>query len=416
MKTYNARVLYFQDLDAVRAEMARMGVMPAGVEGMAPKGIFHAIALEGVGSAEAHILKERMLSKGGEAALPQASYHGGEMAEEVLLLGTVRHYRDLIGWLRLQPLQSLVGIAVELERVLGHIGPAGPAPLRIRDDVFEWGQRTYIMGIINVSPDSFSGDGLSDTAEAVAQGLRFIQEGAHILDVGGESTRPGAQPISAEEELHRVLPVVKQLADLTDVPIAVDTYKARVARACLDAGASLINDVWGCRADPEMAPLLAERGVPLVLMHNRSKPTEAVETRGIGGHYKGTQYDNLMADILRELRECIELVMRDGVRETQIIVDPGIGFGKTAEQNLEVLNRVGELRSLGRPILVGPSRKSFIGLTLDLPPEERLEGTAATVALAIARGADMVRVHDVKEMARVARMTDAVVRRPRRTS
>jgi len=410
MYTFNARIVHFKDLEAVRAEMTRLGVMPAGVESMSAKGVFYAIALEGVGSAEAHILKERMLSKGGEAALPQASYHGGQMAEEVLLLGTVRHYRDLIGWLRLQPLQSLVGIAVELERVLRHIGQVGPAPMRIRDDVFEWGQRTYIMGIINVSPDSFSGDGLSDTEDAVALGLRFIQEGAHILDVGGESTRPGAQPTSAEEELQRVLPVVKRLADLTDVAIAVDTYKARVARACLDAGASLINDVWGCRADPEMAPLLAERGAPMVLMHNRSKPTEAVETRGIGGHYKGTQYDNLLADVLRELRECIGMVTRDGVSAEQIIVDPGIGFGKTAEQNLEVLNRMGELRSLGRPILVGPSRKSFIGLTLDLPPEERLEGTAATVALAIARGADIVRVHDVKEMARVARMTDAVVR------
>ncbi|MBU1879317.1 MAG: dihydropteroate synthase, partial [Chloroflexi bacterium] len=219
-----------------------------------------------------------------------------------------------------------------------------------------------------------------------------------------------SRPISADEEVHRVLPVVRQLVDLTDIPIAVDTYKAHVARACLDAGASLINDVWGCRADPEMAPLLAERGVPMVLMHNRSKPTEAVETRGVGGHYKGTGYDNLMADIVRELRECMDMVVQAGVSMDQIIVDPGIGFGKTAEQNLEVLDRVGELRSLGRPVLVGPSRKSFIGLTLDVPPEERLEGTAATVALAIARGADIVRVHDVKEMARVARMTDAIVR------
>lgn len=410
MNTFNARVLHFKDLEEVRAEMARVGVMPAGVEAMSPKGVFHAIALEGVGAAEAHILKEGMLAKGGEAALPQESYHGGEMAGEVLLLGTTRQYRELITRLRIQPLQSLVAIAVELERVLSHIEEVGPAPMRIRDDVFEWGKRTYIMGVINVSPDSFSGDGLADVASAVAQGLRFIGEGAHILDIGGESTRPGSQPISAEEELQRVLPVVERLVDLTDVAIAVDTYKARVARACLDAGASLINDVWGCRADPEMGPLLAERGVPMVLMHNRSKPTEAVETRGIGGHYKGTQYDNLIADIIRELRECMDMVTRVGVSAEQIIVDPGIGFGKTAEQNLEVLHRVGELRSLGRPILVGPSRKSFIGITLDLPPEERLEGTAATVALAIDRGADVVRVHDVKEMARVARMTDAVVR------
>jgi len=410
MNTFNARVLHFKDLEAVRAEMARVGVMPAGTESMAPKGIFHAIALEDVGAAEAHILKEGMLAKGGEAALPQESYHGGEMAGEVLLLGTARHYRDLITRLRVQPLQSLVGIAVELERVLRYIEELGPAPMRIRDDVFAWGKRTYIMGIINVSPDSFSGDGLSIVEDAVAQGLRFIGEGAHILDVGGESTRPGTQPVSADEELQRVLPVVERLAQLTDVVIAVDTYKARVARACLDAGASLINDVWGCRADPEMGPLLAERGVSMVLMHNRSQPTEAVETRGIGGHYKGTQYDNLMADVIRELRECMDMVLRAGVSEEQIVVDPGIGFGKTAEQNLEVLNRVGELKSLGRPILVGPSRKSFIGLTLDLPPEERLEGTAATVSLAIARGADIVRVHDVKEMARVARMTDAVVR------
>jgi dihydropteroate synthase len=268
------------------------------------------------------------------------------------------------------------------------------------------------MGILNLTSDSFSGDGLlGDVDKAVARAREFVSQGADVIDVGGESTRPGSEPLPADEEMRRVLPTLERLVGEIDVPISIDTYKAEVAEEALSAGASMVNDVWGLRMDPGMAALVAKWQVPVIIMHNRSRPKDAIQTERLGGRYLGVEYRDLMADIIRELRESIRLALKAGVDRDQIIVDPGIGFGKTVEQNLELLSNLAELKVLGHPILVGPSRKSFIGYTLDLPPEERFEGTAAVVALAIAGGADVVRVHDVKEMARVARMTDAVVRR-----
>ena len=272
------------------------------------------------------------------------------------------------------------------------------------------------MGIINVTPDSFSGDGTlrepdADwVARAVAQGQTQAAAGAHLLDVGGESTRPGGQPVPLDEELRRVLPVVAGLAKAVSVPISIDTYKAETARQALAAGASLINDVWGLRMDPDMGRLAAESGAALIVMHNRSRPRDAAQSAQLGGRYVGVDYADLMADIARELSESVQLALQAGVADDHIIVDPGIGFGKTVEQNLELVDRLGELLALGYPILVGPSRKSFVGYTLNLPPEQRLEGTAAAVALAIDRGADIVRVHDVEAMARVAVIADAIVR------
>jgi dihydropteroate synthase len=267
------------------------------------------------------------------------------------------------------------------------------------------------MGIINVTPDSFSGDGVGvDVEAAVEQAREFVDAGADILDIGGESTRPGSVPVSAEVEMQRVLPALQAIARQTDVPISIDTYKAQVAAAALDAGAHIVNDIWGLRMDPEMAPLVAARDVPVIVMHNRSRPKDAVQEQRLGGRYVGIAYEDLMEDILRELRESIELAVEAGIDLARIIVDPGIGFGKTVEQNLTLINHLDQLRSLGRPILVGPSRKSFIGYTLNAPAGERLMGTAATVALCIARGADIVRVHDVSAMADVVRMTDAIVR------
>lgn len=260
---------------------------------------------------------------------------------------------------------------------------------------FRWGERTYIMGVINVTPDSFSGDGVAGRPQdALEQALAFESEGADLIDVGAESTRPGHTPISTEEELERLLPVLDILASRVKLPLSVDTYKATVARRALEAGVSMINDVWGLKADPELGRVAAERRVPLVLMHNQH----------------GTDYRDLMGDILASLRRSVGRALEAGVPRENIIVDPGIGFGKTPGQNLVVLRRLRELRSLGYPLLVGTSRKSVIGYVLDLPVEERLEGTAATVALSIAEGADMVRVHDVKAMVRVARMCDAIVR------
>jgi dihydropteroate synthase len=270
-----------------------------------------------------------------------------------------------------------------------------PEPLEIGSSLFQWGSRTYVMGIINVTPDSFAGDGVGlDRDAALRLAEQQVGEGADLIDVGGESTRPGAEPVSEEKELRRVVPAIESIARWIPVPISVDTSKAAVARAALDAGAMIVNDVWGFRHDPELPRLVAQTGAAAVLMASgRRRP-----------------YHNLMSDLVSRLEESVAVATRAGVDRRRLIVDPGLGFGTTAEQNLEIIRRLSTLKSLGLPVLVGPSRKSTIGRVLGLPVEERLEGTAALVALAIAGGADMVRVHDVQAMVRVARMTDAVVR------
>jgi dihydropteroate synthase len=268
---------------------------------------------------------------------------------------------------------------------------------RIGSHEFHWGSRTYLMGIVNVTPDSFSGDGVTDLEAAVAQAQQMERDGADLIDIGGESTRPetwAGPGLSIEEEIARVFPVVTRVAAAVAVPVSIDTYKAEVARRAIAVGAALVNDVWGLHRDPQMAATVAAAGVPVVLMHN--KP--------------GGGYCDLIGEISESLRESVELARAAGVPDDRIIVDPGIGFGKTREENLEIIRRLPELRQLGFPLLIGPSRKSFIGKTLDLPASERLEGTAAAVALSIAGGADIVRVHDVKPMVRVARMTDAIRR------
>lgn len=290
--------------------------------------------------------------------------------------------------------------------------------LQIGPRVFEWGARTEVMGILNITPDSFSGDGLLSATQAVdaavEQARRFLDAGATLLDVGGESTRPGSQTVSVEEELGRVIPVIDALArEFPQAVLSVDTYKAVVAEEALRAGAHLVNDVWGLRADPHMAAVVARAAAPVVLMHNRSKPANAQVQASLGGRYVGMEYRDLLADVKGELLESVEIARRAGIAEEKIILDPGIGFGKTVEQNLQLLNRLDEIRALGFPVLLGPSRKSFIGYTLNLPPDQRVEGTAAAIAVGIVRGADIVRVHDVEIMARVARMTDAIVRRPK---
>ncbi|NJK61405.1 MAG: dihydropteroate synthase [Synechococcaceae cyanobacterium SM2_3_1] len=277
-----------------------------------------------------------------------------------------------------------------------------------------WGAKTYVMGIVNVTPDSFSGDGLigqSDAvAAAVAQAEAQVQAGADLIDIGGESTRPGSQPVPLEAELQRVIPVIQALHGRISVPISIDTYKAEVARVALAAGAEIVNDVWGLRRDPEMASVVASQEAAVIIMHNRSRPQDLEQTPGLGGRYVGVRYEDLIRDIHHELEIGLELAVQAGIPRERIILDPGIGFGKTVEQNIELVDRLGELKALGYPLLVGPSRKSFVGYTLNLPPQDRLGGTAAAVTLCIERGADIVRVHDVGMMQQVARFTDAVVR------
>ena len=295
--------------------------------------------------------------------------------------------------------------------------------LKIGPKTFEWGARTIVMGILNITPDSFSGDGLlpsppsplpsgdGGASTALEQARRFLSAGADILDVGGESTRPGSQTVTAAEEMERVLPVIRALAqEFPEAVISIDTYKSEVALEALKAGAHMINDVWGLRADPHIAEVVGKFNVPVVLMHNRSKPANAQIRENLGGRYVGVEYANLLEDVKAELTESVVLARKAGIPNERIILDPGIGFGKTIEQNLELLNRLDEIRALGFPVLLGPSRKSFIGYTLNLPHDQRMEGTAAAVSVGIVRGADIIRVHDVEIMVRVARMTDAIVR------
>jgi dihydropteroate synthase/2-amino-4-hydroxy-6-hydroxymethyldihydropteridine diphosphokinase len=286
--------------------------------------------------------------------------------------------------------------------------------LRIKDQDFIWGSRTYVMGIINMTPDSFSGDGLhtadSSLPFALDQARGFIESGADILDIGGESTRPGSDPVGTQEELDRVIPLIEKLASELDTVISVDTYKHAVADAAISAGANMINDVWGFNADPQMAEIAAKMNVPVILMHNRSNPKTAEIQENLGGRYIGVEYTDLISDIKTELMESVQIALDAGVTIDKIILDPGIGFGKTVEQNLELLNKTDQIRDLGYPVLIGPSRKSFIGYTLDLPQDQRVEGTAAAIAVAIVRGADIVRVHDVEMMVRISKMTDAIAR------
>ena len=260
---------------------------------------------------------------------------------------------------------------------------------------FKWAERTYVMGIINVSPDSFSGDGITNFESIITLAKTMLSDGADILDVGGESTRPGYTPVTVDEEIKRVIPVIKQLAPLVTVPISIDSTKYEVVSLALEAGANIINDQWGLKTEPRLAELAAERGVPIILMNNL-RDRESLDA-------------DVMVEIIATLKQGIEIAERQGVALKNIIIDPGIGFIKSWKEDLTVINRLNELR-LGRPILFGPSRKSFIKMILNLPADERVEGTAAAVAIGISKGADIIRVHDVKQMVRVARMSDAIMR------
>ena len=272
---------------------------------------------------------------------------------------------------------------------------AHPMMMKWRDKLINWNEKTWVMGILNTTPDSFSDGGeYNTTAQAVAHAVQLVEDGADIIDIGGESTRPGATPVSLEEELRRVIPVIKAVRHVVDVPISIDTYKAEVANQAVLVGADLINDVWGAKADPEMARVAAKHQVPIILMHNRDD----------------MNYSDIMIDIKADMEESIAIARLAGVKDEDIILDPGIGFAKTHEQNLEVMRRLDEFVALGYPVLLGTSRKSIVAKTLNTPPDDRVEGTGATVCLGIERGSQIIRVHDVKQMARMALMMDAMLK------
>ncbi|MBD8045509.1 MAG: dihydropteroate synthase [Clostridium argentinense] len=268
--------------------------------------------------------------------------------------------------------------------------------MKIGNRKFELGKKTYIMGILNVTPDSFSDGGKFNNIDAaVAHALEMIEEDVDIIDIGGESTRPGHIAVSEEEELERIVPIIKEIRKHTDIPISIDTYKGKVAEEAIKAGASLINDVWGFKKDPYMSKVAAKYDVPCCLMHNR----------------ENQNYNNLIEDMIEDLKECVSIALSSGVKKENIILDPGVGFAKTYEDNLNVMRNLDRFKELGYSMLLGTSRKSLIGNTLNLPPKERVEGTIATTVIGVMNGYDFVRVHDVKENSRAALMADAIYRK-----
>ncbi len=419
---FDLRVLSVHSPSQLRAEIEKVGASPAALSEHLAKGVFRAIKLARIPPLMARFLYQELVLEGGDAVLPQPLDDLAATETDILFFGTDYQLRHLAVRIRTQSEHSpsaqteLDLLADELERALAQYDGSPRGSLEVRGTRFEWGKRTYVMGIVNATPDSFSGDGILSSTDlgyvdaAVAQAERQIAEGADIVDIGGESTRPGSQPVAADEEYRRVIPVIAALRQRVQIPISIDTYKADIARAALDAGADIVNDVWGLRMDPAMKRVVSERRVPVVIMHNRSRPKDAVQSERLGGRYVGVEYKDLLGDVIAELRDQVELALDAGISPSNIIVDPGIGFGKTLEQNLELQNRIDELRVIGYPLLLGPSRKGFIGFTLDLPPDQRVEGTIAAITVGITRGVDIVRVHDVQANVRAARIADAIVR------
>ncbi|KYZ77311.1 dihydropteroate synthase [Anaerosporomusa subterranea] len=394
----NPRVVLINNNEAATRELQQLGCDPQGIAIMAAKAIFKTVKIEGVSTKAANLLKQTFLAKGGEVAVARGTADLSIEHTDVLIFATLKQYRLALNQLKQQP-WGLPQLAERIENSL-----RGDAIFPMRH--YEWHDRslsiqpgrTLVMGILNLTPDSFSDGGKYNQVEkAVQHACEMVELGADIIDIGAESTRPyGSQLVSEQEEMARLLPILDQVLAKVSVPVSVDTYKASVAKAALAAGAHIVNDIWGLHT-PGMAEVAAAQRAPVIIMHNQ-----------VDSIY---QHD-IMSDMITFLEESIEIGIKAGIPFENFIVDPGIGFGKTTVQNLEVMARLGELKSLGCPILLATSRKRFIGEALGgLPPQERVEGTGATVAWGIMQGVQMVRVHDVKEIVRVTRMIDTLVRR-----
>lgn len=398
---YPIRVTEIKTLEEARKELEAIGVDTSGVRIMAPKAVHRALKLKGVKPIPANIIKQEMLSRGGEVAVAYGALDQSISKTDLLIFGTERQILELSEKLK-QHQFGLPEIAKEIKNTLNCF-ESSPKPIRVGKLKMDFGKRTYITGILNVTPDSFSDGGkFIKIDDAVSHAKKMIENGADIIDIGGQSTRPGAKKISASLEKKRVIPVIEKLSKEKNTVISIDTTKSEVAKAALDSGAHMVNDISGLHFDKKVAKVTAEFGVPIALMHIKGTPKSM---------QRKPHYEDLIGEILDYLEERIEIAKSSGVAEEKIIVDPGIGFGKTVKHNLDIIKKLREIRSLGRPVLIGTSRKSVIGSVLDLPVEERLEGTAATVAASICNGADIVRVHDVAEMVRIVKMTDAMVRR-----
>ncbi len=394
---FHTRVITLDTAGAARRAMNDIGCDPGGTAIMQNKALFRVIKVEGLATKAANILKQTMLAKGGEAAVRRGTVDLSADKTDVLLCGTVRQYQQAIAQLKMQP-WGLKQLAAELNNALTAVGGRLTRMWSWQDKhlVIE-PNKTVVMGILNVTPDSFSDGGKFNSVDAAIAHLEeMITAGADIIDVGAESTRPygGAEKVSAEEEKRRLMPILEEVLKRTTVPISIDTYKAEVADMALEAGAHIINDVWGLQYDGgEMARVLAKHGAPIVVMHNQ---------------YETVYSRDIISDLYTFFKRSMMIGEEAGIAKEQFIIDPGIGFAKTFDHNMEIMARLEELHALGCPILLGTSRKRFIGEVLDLPAEDRVEGTMATVATGISKGIHIVRVHDVKEVKRMARMMDAI--------
>lgn len=389
--------------DAVE-ELMRAGCAAGRLEAAASRAVFRAVRVEGLSRREALALHEEMLAAGGEAVVAAGILDGADGAVGVTLFGALEAFRRLLGGLSARG-DELKGVGGELKTALMNVeGTKPPPPVVCARGALEFGAKTFVMGILNATPDSFYDGGRNFAFDAALAAARdMIAAGVDIIDVGGESTRPGAEPVSEEEELRRTTPLIKEIrAENSGVLISIDTYKSRVAEAALAAGADIVNDISALRFDPRMARLAADTGAPVCLMHMLGTPRDM---------QKDPRYErDAVFEIIDFLAERIDGAVDNGVAEEKIIIDPGIGFGKKLKHNLSILKRLGEFRTLGRPILLGASRKSFIGMALGLEPPDRLEASLAAAVLGATAGADIVRVHDYRETLRAVRLADAVNR------
>ncbi|AFL98612.1 Dihydropteroate synthase [Desulfitobacterium dehalogenans ATCC 51507] len=400
MKDYSLRWIDLNNEMEAKKAMQHIGSDPGGIAHMVGKPIGRALKLENVPLPAAHIIKQEMLSLGGDAAVHRNVIVNKIEATDILLVGTTKHFRRLSQKLAAQPF-GLKDLGKSLKSLLEALEPPKQRVLSCRGKEIVLGERTLIMGILNLTPDSFSDGGKFNTFEhAIKQAEALVEQGADILDIGAESTRLKHDPVSAEEEWNRLEAVIKALLPRLSIPISVDTYKSEVAEKALDAGVHMINDIWGLQKDLKMAEVAGKYQAPVIVMHNQ----------------EGNSYHHVMGDMMAFLKKSIHLAEEQGLTGDQIIIDPGIGgtaFGKSLDIDLEIMSRLGEFRSLGHPILLGTSRKSMIGQTLNLPMEERLEGTLATSVVGVAAGVDILRVHDVQANKRAVQMADAIYRRKR---
>jgi dihydropteroate synthase len=391
------RCLHITSANEAIRQMKKLGVDPTGVKLMEGKTLHFNLKVEGIEPRTANLLKQEMLSLGGDVAVDERGLDCSAKQTDALLMGTQKHFERLIP--KLQQYPNLNSLGQSIRETLENLSKT-QYTIQCRKRTLTLGKRTLLMLILNVTQDSFSDGGLFfDKGNAVSYGLKMVEEGADIIDIGGESTRPGSKRIELEEELRRVVPVIESIAKEVDVPISIDTYKSTVAERAIEAGAEIINDISGLHFDPALAKVAAKGNIPLILMHIRGTP-ETMQ--------KNVHYDSLFSEILQYLRDSIQRAESAGLDPGQIIIDPGIGFGKTLEDNLLILRNLYEFRILGKPILLGTSRKSFIGKILNAEVDDRLEGTLSSMAIGVLNGAHIIRSHDVLQAKKALAVADAI--------